>query len=80
MRFPYVISEDALMVFVMAVALVAVTVAFVAYVGTWISARRHQRGTVTDAPSAVPGQPNNGTRERVGAVRRDYVRRGSGSL
>ena len=80
MRFPQVISEDALMVFVTAVALAAVTVAFVAYVGTWISARRHQRGTVTDAPSAVPGQPNNGTRESVGAVRRDYVGRDSGSL
>ena len=69
MRFPQVISDDALMVFVTAVALVAVTVAFVAYVGTWISARRHQRGTVTDAPSAVPGQPDNGTRESVGALR-----------
>ncbi|MET1009203.1 MAG: hypothetical protein ABWY96_04000 [Gaiellaceae bacterium] len=71
MRFPYVISEDALMVFVMAVALVAVTVAFVAYVGTWISARRHQRGTVTDAPSALPGRRDNGTREIVGALQRE---------
>jgi len=71
MRFPYVISEDALMVFVMAVALVAVTVAFVAYVGTWISARRHQRGTVTDAPSALPGRRDNGTRESVGALQRE---------
>ena len=67
-RFSYGISDDALMVFVTAVALVAVTVAFVAYVGTWISARRHQRGTVTDAPSAVPGQPDNGTRKSVGAL------------
>jgi hypothetical protein len=71
MRFPQVISDDALMVFVTAVALVAVTVAFVAYVGTWISARRHQRGTVSDAPSAVPGQPDNGTRESVGALRHE---------
>ena len=80
MRSPQVISDYALMVFATTVVLVAVTVACVAYVGTWISARRHQRGTVTDAPSAVPGQPNNGTRESVGAVRRDYVRRDSGSL
>ena len=65
-RFPHGISDDTLMVFVTAVALVAVTVTFVAYVGTWISARRHQRGTVTDAPSAVPGQTDNGTRESVG--------------
>ena len=69
MRFPQVISDDALMVFATTVALVAVTVAFVAYVGTWISARRHQRGTVTDAPSAVPGQTDNGTPESVGALR-----------
>ena len=62
MRFPQVISDDALMVFATTVLLVAVTVAFVAYVGTWISARRQRRGT-------VPGQPDNGTRERVGALR-----------
>ena len=71
MRFPQVISDDALMVFATTVVLVAVTVAFVAYVGTWISARRHQRGTLTDAPNADPGQPDNGTRESVGALPRE---------
>ena len=71
MRFSYGISDDALMVFATTVALVAVTVAFVAYVGTWISARRHQRGMVTDAPSAVPGQTDNGARESVGALRHE---------
>ena len=71
MRFPQVISDDALMVFATTVVLVAVTVAFVAYVGTWISARRHQRGTVTDGPSAVPREANNGTRESVGTLPRE---------
>jgi archaellum component FlaG (FlaF/FlaG flagellin family) len=37
------ISEDALMMFVTAVILVTFAVAFVAYVGTWISARRRDR-------------------------------------
>jgi hypothetical protein len=58
------------MVFITAVALVAVTAAFVAYVGTWMSARRHQRRTVTGAPGAVPSRPDDGTRESVGALRR----------
>ena len=40
---PYIFTEDAIMAFVTIVALVFFTVAFVAYVGTWIQARLEQR-------------------------------------
>ena len=75
MRFPQVISDDALMVFATTVALVAATVAFVAYVGTWISARRHQRKAATGAqspraarPTAAPDR-SDGARESAGTLR-----------
>ena len=75
MRFPHVISDGALMVFVTAVALVAVTVAFVAYVATGISARRHQRKAATGTqspraarPTAAPDR-SDGARESAGTLR-----------
>ena len=47
---PYIFPEDAIMAFTTIVALVFVTVAFVAYVGTWIQARLEQRRAAREQP------------------------------
>ena len=49
-RTPYIFTEDAMMAFVTIVALVFFTVAFVAYVGTWIQARLEQRRADAEQP------------------------------
>ena len=54
-RAPHVIGEDALMALTASAALAAYVIAFVAYVGTWITARRLSRRT--KAETELPGAP-----------------------
>jgi hypothetical protein len=59
---PY-ITEDAFMAFTTIVALVFVTVAFVAYVGTWIHARLEQRRAARE-PSGCGDDRSDGASPR----------------
>lgn len=73
-RGPHGIPEEVLVEFITVVALATVVVAFAAYVGTWISAWRHQRKAATGMqppstarPAAAPG-PIRRAREGAGTL------------
>jgi hypothetical protein len=72
-RLPPGIPEDVIMQFVTIVALTAIAVAFVAYVGTWISAWRQARreSSCSDSrpPEAEPGRAPGETRTPTGLGR-----------
>ena len=69
---PHGIPEAVLMEFITVVVLATVVVAFAAYVGTWISAWRHQRKAATGTqppsttrPTAAPNRSDGAGGRRV---------------